>query len=396
MAPKPRTPASMRVRSAVRPVLREFAGIRGEDHPHLVLVALSGGADSLALAAALAAEATGAAVRAGAVVIDHGLQPGSAEVAARAAEQARGLGLDPVIVRRVTVGAKKISPENTESGGQRAPKGGILWGVGQADSRGAWPVDETGGPEAAARSARYEALASVAREAGAGLVLTAHTRDDQAEQVLLALARGSGTRSIAGIPPRREIAPGVHVARPLLAERFEVTRAVTEASCAELALEPWQDPHNADPTYARVRVRTTALPTLERELGRGFGAALARSADLAREDADALDALAETHLEAIVSYRERGEDADAPTTSEVSSGEDRQVVLPVDALRALPAALRGRVIRLASERTFDAQLTREHTLAIASLVTAWRGQGPIHAPRIVVVREAGNLVIRRH
>ncbi len=384
----------MRVRSAVRPVLREFAGIRGEDHQPLVLVALSGGADSLALAAAVAAEAVGAEVRAGAVVVDHGLQAGSAEVASRAAAQARGLGLDPVLVRRVVVGGKKISPENTESGGQRMPAGEILWGVGQTDPRGAWPADKTGGPEAAARSARYEAFASVARETGAGLLLTAHTRDDQAEQVLLALARGSGTRSIAGIPSRREIAPGVHVARPLLAEQFEVTRAVTEASCAELALEPWQDPHNADPTYARVRVRTTALPLLERELGRGFGAALARSADLAREDADALDALAEEHLDAIARYRRGGDEADALATGETSGGEDRQVLLSVDALQVLPAALRGRVIRLASERTFDAQLTREHTLAIASLVTAWRGQGPIHAPRIVVMREAGNLVIR--
>lgn len=370
MAPKPRTPASMRVRSAVRPVLAEFAAaaassgvpnpvnIRGEDHQPLVLVALSGGADSLALAAAVAAEAAGAGVRAGAVVIDHGLQEGSAEVASRAAAQARELGLDPVLVRPVVVG-------------------------------------DGDGPEAAARSARYEALASATREVGAGLVLTAHTRDDQAEQVLLALARGSGTRSIAGIPPTREIAPGVRVARPLLDERFEVTRAVTEASCAELALEPWQDPHNADPAYARVRVRTTALPMLERELGNGFAAALARSADIAREDADALDALAEAHLDAIARYRQGGDGGETPAMSEVSGGEDRQVLLPVDALRALPAALRGRVIRLVSERAFGAQLTREHTLEIASLVTAWKGQGPIHAPRIVVMREAGNLVIRR-
>ena len=358
----------MRVRSAVRPVLTELVasatdastvGTRGEDHQPLVLVALSGGADSLALAAAVAAEAAVAGVRAGAVVVDHGLQAGSAEVASRAAAQARGLGLDPVIVRRVLVG-------------------------------------DSDGPEAAARAARYQALASVAREAGARLVLTAHTRDDQAEQVLLALARGSGTRSIAGIPLRREIAPGVHVARPLLAEQFEVTRAVTEASCAELALEPWHDPHNADPTYARVRVRTTALPLLERELGSGFAAALARSADLAREDADALDALAEAHLDAIAHYRRGGDEVDALVASEISGGEDRQVLLPAEALQALPAALRGRVIRLVSERTFGAQLTREHTLAIASLVTAWKGQGPIHAPRIVVMREAGNLVIRAH
>ena len=142
----------MRVRSAVRPVLAEFAagpsvsggvgaGNTGNEDPRvLALVALSGGADSLALAAAVAAEATNAGVRAGAVVVDHGLQVGSAEVASRAAEQARGLGLDPVIVRRVIVGAKKISPENTESGGQRVPTGEILWGAGQANPRGAWPL----------------------------------------------------------------------------------------------------------------------------------------------------------------------------------------------------------------------------------------------------------------
>lgn len=345
MAPKPRTPASMRVRSAVRQVLRQvvFAS-RDEDRQPLVLVALSGGADSLALAAAVAAEAPGAGARAGAVIIDHGLQEGSAAVAFRAAGQAQGLGLDPVIVRRVEVAA---------SGALGA-----------------------GGPESAARSARYAALAQVAGELGSGLVLTAHTRDDQAEQVLLALARGSGTRSIAGIPLTREISSGVHVARPLLAEQLEVTRAVTEASCAELALEPWQDPHNADPTYARVRVRTTALPLLERELGPGFAAALARSADLAREDADALDTLAEVHFETLV----------------VREGEDQPVRLSVEGLRALPAALLGRVIRLVAAREFGSQLTREHTFAIASLVTAWKGQVPIHAPGIVIRRAGASLI----
>jgi tRNA(Ile)-lysidine synthase len=344
----------MRVRSSVRPVLRRVAAgtfgsndsvsnvrsnAQGEDRQPLVLVALSGGADSLALAAALAAEGPGAGVRAGAVIIDHGLQSGSAAVASRAAEQARDLGLDPVVVRRVVVG-------------------------------------DGDGPEAAARAARYEALAATASELGCGVVLTAHTRDDQAEQVLLALARGSGTRSIAGIPLQREIVPGVFVARPLLTEQYEVTRAVTEASCAELALAPWRDPHNADPTYTRVRVRTTVLPMLERELGWGFGAALARSADLAREDADALDAIAEAHLGALMS----------------GGGEDQPVRLSIEALRALPAALLGRVIRLVAARVFDSQLTREHTLAIASLVTGWKGQGPIHAPGIVVKREAGELV----
>ncbi len=315
-----------------------------EDHTPLVLVALSGGADSLALAAAVAAEASAAGVRAGAVVVDHNLQAGSAEVAARAAEQARGLGLAPVLVRRVTV-----------------------------------PVD-AGGPEAAARLARYEALAEAAAELGARAILTAHTRDDQAEQVLLALARGSGTRSIAGIPPTRLITQGILVLRPLLDEQAGVTREVTEASCAELGLEPWHDPHNLDRSFARVRVRADVLPLLEEQLGHGFAAALARSADLAREDADALDAIAEQHFATIVRHSRE-------------SVEDRQVLMPVAALQALPPALRGRVIRLVADREFGSQLTREHTLAIASLVTAWKGQGPIHAPRIIVRREAGNIVV---
>lgn len=330
-----------------------------EDRTPLVLVALSGGADSLALAAAAAAEASAAGVRAGAVVVDHGLQEGSAGVAARAAGQARGLGLEPVLVRRVDV-----------------PAG-------------------AGGPEAEARLARYEALLAAAAEFGARAVLTAHTRDDQAEQVLLALARGSGTRSIAGIPPVRLIAPGILVIRPLLDEQAGVTREVTETSCAELGLEPWRDPHNLDRSYARVRVRTDALPLLEQQLGHGFAAALARSADLAREDADALDALAEQHYAAIVRVTNPGDGDDGSGFGGdgFDGSEDRQTILPVAALLALPAALRGRVIRLAADREFDSQLTREHTLAIASLVTAWKGQGPIHAPRIIVRREGADIVI---
>lgn len=361
----------MRVRSAVRSVLSSVGASSGSDtvsgeasnasderRRPLVLVALSGGADSLALAAALAAEAPAAGVRAGAVIVDHGLQEGSAAVAARAAEQATGLGLSPVLVRLVAVSSGRASV--------------------------------TGGTEAAARAARYDGLAAAAAESGAGLLLTAHTRDDQAEQVLLALARGSGTRSLSGIRPERALRPGILIARPLLDERFGVTREVTEAACSELDLEPWRDPHNADRSFARVRVRLDALPRLERELGPGFAAALARSADLAREDADALDELAEAHLEALVRYEggiefeNGGENGD----------EDRRAVVDASALRALPAALRGRVIRLLADRDFGSHLTREHTLAIASLVTTWKGQGSIHAPRMTVTRERAELVFR--
>lgn len=353
MAPKPHTPESMRIRAAVRSMFggvgRGVAGRGSAADLPLVLVALSGGADSLALAAALAAEARAAGVRAGAVIVDHGLQAGSAEVAVRAAEQAHGLGLSPVVVRLVEIDGGRSSV--------------------------------TGGPEAAARSARYEALAAAARELGAAQVLAAHTRDDQAEQVLLALARGSGTRSLAGIPPTREIGEGILLVRPLLDEHFGITRATTEASCVELGLAPWRDPHNSDRSFARVRVREAVLPVLEDQLGPGVGAALARSADLAREDADALDAIAERHLASIVD-------------SGPIVGEDRRVLMAVDGLLALPAALRGRVVRLVAAREFAAHLTREHTLAILSLVTAWRGQGPIDAPRIRVTREAATLVFR--
>ena len=222
-------PAVAEVRSAVRQCLGEFAG--GD----LVLAACSGGADSLALAAALAHEAPRCGLRAGGVTVDHGLQPGSADQASEVTRVLVGLGLEPVACLRVAV-----------------PPG-----------RG------NGGPEAAARTARYAALADAAHRTGAVAVLLAHSRDDQAESVLLGLARGSGTRSLAGMPPRR----GPY-RRPLLG----VGRATLRAACGALGLQPWDDPQNADPAYARVRVRQQALPALEDALGPGVSEALARSA----------------------------------------------------------------------------------------------------------------------
>lgn len=312
----------------------------------LVLVALSGGADSLALAAAAAHEGRAARLRVGAVVVDHGLQRGSAEVAERAADQARGLGLDPVLVRRVEVALH-------------------------------------GGPEGAARESRYLALAEAAAETGAAALLLAHTRDDQAEQVLLALARGSGTRSLAGIPPERPVA-GALVLRPFLDERAGVTRSTTEAACAELGLEPWHDPHNADRAFARVRARERALPVLEAELGPGIAAALARTADLAREDADALDALAAELVASAVL---------AAGDPAMRSAAER-VEVPVAPLAAAHAAIRHRAIRRIASAHFGAHLTREHTIAIAALVVDWRGQGPIHAPGITVSRAGAALVFQ--
>ncbi|MGK0714890.1 tRNA lysidine(34) synthetase TilS [Leucobacter sp. W1153] len=335
----PLDPAVARTRLAARRVLREWAprsapvagGARSEDRP-LVLVALSGGADSLALAAAVAFEAPRLGLRAGAVIVDHDLQEGSNEVAQHAAEQARALGLEPVIVRRVNV------------------------------ARG-----DAEGPEAAARAARYEALQEVRAATNAAAILTAHTRDDQAEQVLLALARGSGIRAIAGIPPERDV---IH--RPFLG----ISRGDTEQACRAQGLRPWRDPHNSDPTFARVRVRERVLPLLETQLGPGVASGLARSAELAREDADALDRLAEQLLASCMERSQSG------------------IALPVDALAEQPDALRNRMIRLAARAHFGSHLSREHTLAAAALVTAWHGQGPINVPGATVERIAGRLNFR--
>lgn len=285
----------------------------------LLLVACSGGVDSLALAAGVAFEAPRAGLRAGVVVVDHGLQHGSSEVAHQAAGQCRDLGLDPVIVQRVTVSA----------GGE--------------------------GPEAAARQARYAALDAVADRLGAVAVLLAHTRDDQAEQVLLGLARGSGARSLAGMPSARG-----RFLRPLLG----VSRAETEATCTAYRLEPWRDPHNADSRYARVRARA-ALRDLEADLGPGLTEALARSAELLRDDADLLDSLA----------------GDAFSRIDPES-------IAVSDLADLPPALRRRVWILLGASAGCGALTKQHVDALDALVTGWRGQGPVDLPGGVRARRA--------
>ena len=331
---------------ATRRAVRDALHAQRVTPPELVLVALSGGADSLALAAALAAEAPKLGIRAGALIIDHGLQTGSDDVARTAAEHATAWGLDPVIVRRIVVAE-----------------------------------DVPGGPEAAARSARYEAFAEGAEATGARAILTAHTRSDHAEQVLLGLARGSGLRSIAGIPATRSLSSACTLLRPFLAPDPEITRETTLGSCARLGITPWADPHNADPKYARVRVRDRVLPVLEAELGPGVAAALARTADLAAEDAAALDTLA---AEALQRARHSSDQASA------------SVSLDVAVLDGLPAALRNRVIRRLAATEFGAHLGREHTDTVAALVTEWRGQGPIPVPGIRVGREAGRLVFRAH
>lgn len=330
MTTRPRlTPAIADTRRAVRASLAGIEQVStGSTTGPLVLVALSGGPDSLALAAATAFEAAG---RAGAVIVDHGLQEGSAAVAAAAAEQARQLGLDPVIVKTVSVGS-------------------------------------AGGPEAAARNARYAALSEAASAEGAAAVLLGHTLDDQAETVLLGLARGSGAASLQGM----DAVSGLY-RRPLLGIR----RSTTVQACEDAGLTPWTDPHNSDPAYARVRVRQSVLPVLESELGPGVAEALARTADQLREDGEALDHFAEEIVEELAEIAEAG------------------ISLPVSALASNPAALRQRLIRLAVQGEFHVSLSRAHTLEVARLVTDWHGQGPLHLPGLRVSREAGLIVFSR-
>ena len=303
-------PAVAEVRRAVRAVL--VPGRR-------VLVACSGGPDSLALAAAVAFEAPRAGVPAGLVTVDHGLQNGSARQAERVASVGYELGLDPVESVAVTVGTG-------------------------------------GGPEAAARRARYAALDALAAAWDAD-VLLGHTLDDQAESVLLGLGRGSGPRSIAGMRPRT----GSYV-RPLLGVR----RATTVAACAALGLDAWHDPHNTDRSLQRVRLRLDVLPLLEDVLQGGVAEALAHTARLLRDDLDALDALA----------------------AEVADPDD------VATLAALPAALRTRVLRAWARASGAGELSEAHTAELDALITDWHGQGPIVLPGAVSVRRAsGKLVV---
>ena len=291
-----------------------------------LVTACSGGADSLALAFAARYVASRLDLKYSAVIIDHGLQQGSADIAARVRDQLDRLGYHDVTITAVQVDQSAAA-----------------------------------GLEAAAREARYRALDTEARARSATLML-GHTLDDQAETVLLGLARGSGSRSLAGMASRAG-----HFVRPFLGIR----RATTERVCAELGLNPWQDPHNADRRFTRVRVRETVLPTLEAELGPGVAEALVRTAELVRDDNELLDRLA-TEASRI----------------EGMGGTD---TLDCSALQAQPPALRRRIIRLWLLTHGLGDLSLRHLSAVESLVIDWHGQKAIQIPGATVTRTAGRL-----
>ncbi len=289
-------PAVAQARACVRRCLGDL------EPGDLVLAACSGGADSLALAAALAHEAPRLGLRGGGVTVDHGLQEGSAAQASRVEATLLALGLDPVRQARVTV------------------------------------PPAAGGPEAAARSARYTALEQEARQTGAAAVLLGHTRDDQAETVLLGLARGSGARALAGMPARRG-----RFRRPMLG----LARATLREACLAQRLEPWDDPHNRDPSYARVRVRHQALPALEEALGPGIAEALARSAAQLAADCEALDDIARAEEGRI-----QGPGAAGDITGDITGDTTGGILaaLDIEGLAGLAPAIRTRVLRQAALR----------------------------------------------
>ncbi|MFI9586530.1 tRNA lysidine(34) synthetase TilS [Streptomyces sp. NPDC052236] len=302
--------------------------------PPLVLVACSGGADSMALASALAFEARKLSVRAGGITVDHGLQDGSDLRATEVAARLAALGLDPVETVTVRVG-------------------------------------RAGGPEAAARDARYAALDAAAERHGAVAVLLGHTRDDQAETVLLGLARGSGIRSLSGMAAVSGAAGRYR--RPFL----HLDRQTARKACMVQSLPVWDDPHNTDPAYTRSRLRHEGLPALEKALGKGVVEALARTARLSRDDADALDIWAA--------------EVDASVRDEAGQLECAK-------LYALPPAVRRRVLRRAviEGGAPAGSLSARHIEEVDRLITGWRGQGAINLPgRVEARRQGGRLVVRQ-
>ena len=312
-------PATVTIRSAVRDCLSSCSA--GDT----VLVAVSGGADSLALAAALVPEAKNLLVNLVGVTIDHQLQENSSEQATKVLAQLSELGIDKVEIVKVN-------------------------------------VELVDGLEASARRARYAALDAASERYNAKLIFLGHTLNDQAESVLLGLARGSGARSLSGMAR----CTGKYC-RPLL----EITRSQTLAACDENKVTPWVDPHNSDSRFARVRVRTDALPKLEESIGPGVTEALARSADLLRDDADALDAW----------------------TTQVAADLDL-ADLEITTLADLPKAVRTRLLRKAiyAAGAPMGSITAEHVASVEAFVTSWHGQGACSLPGgVKVSRISGRL-----
>ena len=291
-----------------------------------VIVAVSGGADSLLLAHCLVLEGQELALDIHGVVIDHQLQEGSAEIALQAKSVLTQLGIENVEIIPVTVIKKD-------------------------------------GVEADARHARYAALEKYAKEINATAIFLGHNQDDLAESVLLGLTQGSGTKSLAGMATH----DGLYIRPFLTLSRTEILTA-----CEEAGISFWNDPHNEDERFTRVKIRKKLLPTLEAEIGPGIKEALARSARIFREDSDALDALTDEIYATLTD----------PTSIEISL------------LAGLPIALRKRVIRRALASLGATRVSAEQLGWVEALVSQWHGQKEVALPAGVTARrESGRLAL---
>ncbi|CAB4849239.1 unannotated protein [freshwater metagenome] len=290
-----------------------------------ILFGCSGGTDSMALAAALLKESNNSKIIP--VVVDHGLQSNSAEIAAQTVAKLKELGYSEVATARAN-------------------------------------VEVTDGLEASARRARYLIFKQFIDSYQPKYFMLAHTLNDQAESVLLGLARGSGARSLSGMATVNNI-----FVRPLLKN----TRAQTEAACIEAGIKVWDDPHNLDERFARVKVRKNLLPIFEENLGPGITEALARTADLLRDDADALDDFANQYFS----------QADASN-------------LDVAELERLPKAIRTRVLRLAIYKAGapSGMLSADHIASAEALISDWHGQKEVSLPgNVKLSRISGRITL---
>ena len=318
------SPAQGTIRHAVREVLAA-----NTKPGQKLLIAVSGGADSMALASATLFESKKLQLQIATVTIDHGLQKASAKVTEQTLEKLQKIGITETWSKKVKVGTK-------------------------------------GGPEAAARAARYEALESIRVESKSDFIVLGHTANDQAETVLLGLTRGSGSKSLSGMSVRSE-----RLLRPLLS----IERKTTEQFCKDEKISPWQDPQNRDLKFLRVRIRKVVLPFLEKQLGNGIFGNLLRTSSQLQEDDQYLSLVA------------------AKAFKKVAKAGSNSLSLSQPDLVKLPDAIRNRVIKSAIDY-FEVESSRVHVLAVVDLVLNWHGQKPLTLPGVRVERKGKTITLK--
>jgi tRNA(Ile)-lysidine synthase len=318
------TPEMADARRCLRDAM-QIAGLAAGDR---VILGVSGGSDSLALAAAFAFEGSKLGLIGQVIIVDHNLQIGSELIAQEAAERTTSLGLESKVVA-VEVRIKKE------------------------------------GLEAAAREARYQALEKARGDFGAQLVLLGHTLDDQAETVLLGLVRGSGLKSLSGMPV-------LDSERKLLRPFLGLSKATLRKSLEDQEISWWEDPHNGDPKFTRVRTRQI-LANLDSELGPGLPSALARTAEIAAEAEEYL-------VQSAMVLIDLAKSSDSKFRAQAFADSHK--------------ALSHKAIQLICNSFGARNLSRAQVLEVMSLVTNFHGQKKLTFSGITVERVKDLLVFR--